>query len=238
MREQLYTLLLLQEIDKDIVREEKRQKKLPARIQKIDNAKVKIEKIIRDKKESLKELRLKIKRKEIDVKEVNTKIEKHQNELYGGKISDIKELKQLQKVIELLKKDRDKIEEDLLVLMDEEDDFKIDLSEAEKELAKLDEQLQRRQKEVNQQDKEIKKIIEEKQKKRTEIVEKINDRELIERYNMLWGEKEGEVVVEIDGSICSGCNLSLPSDIIYHLQRDDMLITCPNCNRILVWKDR
>ncbi len=238
MREQLYTLLLLQEIDRDIVREKKRQKKLPARIQEINNAKAKIEKITRDKKESLKELRLKIKRKEIDVKEVNTKIEKHQNELYGGKISDIKELKQLQKVIELVKKDRDKIEEGLLVLMDEEDDFKIDLSEAEKELAKLDEQLQRRQKEVNQQDKEIKKIIEEKQKKRTEIVHKINDRELINRYNMLWGEKEGEVVVEIDGSICSGCNLSLPSDIIYHLQRDDMLITCPNCNRILIWKDR
>ena len=175
MREQLYTLLLLQEIDRDIVREEKRQKKLPARIQEINHAKAKIEKITRDKKESLKELRLKIKRKEIDVKEVNTKIEKHQKELYGGKISDIKELKQLQKVIELAKKDRDKIEEGLLVLMDEEDDFKKDLSEAEKELAKLDEQLQRRQKEVNQQDKEIKKIIEEKQKNRTEIVHKIND---------------------------------------------------------------
>ena len=238
MREQLYTLLLLQEIDRDVVREKKRQEKLPARIQEVNNAKAKIEKITRDKKESLKELRLKIKRKEIDVKEINTKIEKHQNELYGGKISDIKELKQLQKVIELLKKDRDKIEEGLLVLMDEEDDFKIDLSEAEKELAKLDEQLQRRQKEVNQQDKEIKKIIEEKQKNRTEIVHKINDRELINRYNMLWREKEGEVVVEIDGSTCSGCNLSLPSDIIYHLQRDDMLITCPNCNRILIWKDR
>ena len=238
MREQLYTLLLLQDIDREIVREEKRQKKLPARIQEIDNAKVKIERITLDKKESLKELRSKIKRKEIDVKEVNTKIEKHQNELYSGKTSDIKELKQLQKVIELLKKDRDKIEEDLLVLMDEEDDFKMNLSKAEKELANLDEQLQRRQKEVNQQEKEIKIIIEEKQKKRTEIVDKINDRELIDRYNMLWGEKEGEVVVEIDGSICSGCNLSLPSDIIYHLQRDDMLITCPNCNRILVWKDR
>lgn len=238
MREQLYTLLLLQEIDRDIVREKKRQKKLPARIQEIDNAKVKIEKITRDIKESLKELRLKIKRKEIDVKEVNTKIEKHQNELYGGKISDIKELKQLQKVIELLKKDRDKIEEALLVLMDEEDDFKKDLSEAEKELAMLDEQLQQRQKQVNQQDKEIKIMIEEKQKKRTEIVHRINDRELIDRYNMLWSEKEGEVVVEIDGSTCSGCNLSLPSDIIYHLQRDDMLITCPNCNRILIWKDR
>jgi len=238
LREQLYTLLLLQDIDRDIVREEKRQKKLPARIKEIDNAKAEIEKITLDKKESLKELRSKIKRKEIDVKEVNTKIEKHQNELYGGKTSDIKELKQLQKVIELFKKDRDKIEEDLLVLMDEEDDFKIDLNEAEKELVKLDEQLQRRKKEVNQQDKEIKIMIEEKQKKRTEIVDKINDRELIDRYNMLWGEKEGEVIVEIEGTICSGCNLSLPSDIIYHLQRDDMLITCPNCNRILVWKER
>ncbi len=238
MREQLYTLLFLQEIDKDIVREEKRQKKLPARIHEIESIKANIEQKVDAEKEKLKELQSKIKRKEMDARSITTKVEKHQDELYGGKTNDIKELKQLQKAIELLIEDRDGIEEDLLVLMDKEDEIKANLKKADEELSKVNYQLQQKKEEVSQLEKEIEKRIEEKKEKRKEIAGRITDSDLLKRYNMLWDEKEGEVVVEIDGPTCSGCNLSLPSDIIYHLQRDDMLITCPNCNRILVWKER
>ena len=236
MREQLYVLLTLQELDREIVREKKKQKRLPARILEIDDIISNIEKKYQKEKDSLKELQSKIKRREIDAKAINTKIEKHQDELYSGKTSEIKELKQLQKVIELLKNDRDRIEEDLLVLMDEEDQLKVNLSEIEKELFQVKNQLQQIQKEVNQQGDVIKECIERKNKERVKIVNEVNNRELMERYRMLWSEKDGKVVVEIDGPTCSGCNLSLPSDILYRLQRDDLLITCPNCNRILVWK--
>ena len=239
MREQLYALLILQEIDDEILKEKKKQKKLPARIREIEDTIRNIEKAYQNKKDHAKELQLKIKRKEIDASSVEAKIGKRQDELYGGKISDIKELKQLQKVIELLKKDRDKVEEDLLIVMDQEDTVKRELSEIEKELAQAKKQLEERQKEVRQQEQKIKQRIEEKNKKRAEITDKINSDELMKRYNMLWNEKEGQVVAEIEGPTCSGCNLSLPSDIIYHLQKNNgLLITCPNCNRILIWKDR
>ncbi len=238
MKEELYILLMLQEIDGEIVREEKKQKRLPERIRVMEDEIKKIEITYRKEKESLKELQSKMKRREIDAKAINAKIEKHQDELYGGKINEIKELKQLQKVIELLKKDQDKIEEDLLLLMDEEDTMRLELGNVEKELFQAKEKLQERQQEVNQQEKEIKERIEKKNKERVEIVNKISDCVLMNRYNMLWREKDGEVIVQVDGPTCSGCNLSLPSDIIYHLQRDSLLITCPNCNRILIWKER
>jgi hypothetical protein len=238
LKEQIYTLLLLQEIDRDIVREENKQKKLPAKIHEIENIKASIEQKLNVEKENLKELQSKIKRKEMDAKALSTKIEKHQNELYGGKTSDIKELKQLQKAIELLKEDRDDIEEELLVLMDEEDYIKLNLNKANEELTKANYQLQQKKEEVDRLEIEIIKNIEDKRHQRTGMADRISDNDLLKRYHMLWDEKEGEVVVEIDGQTCNGCNLSLPSDIIYHLQKDDMLITCPNCNRILVWKDR
>ncbi len=239
LKEQLYALLMLQEIDGEILKEKKKQKKLPARIQEIEDVIKKIENKYQSKKDQSKELQLKIKRKEIDASSVEAKIQKRQDELYGGKISDIKELKQLQKVIESLKKDRDKVEEDLLIVMDQEDTIKRELSEIEKELVQAKKQLEERQKEVSQQEQKIKQCIEEKNKKRAEITDKITSGELMKRYNMLWNDKEGQVVAEIEGPTCSGCNLSLPSDIIYHLQKNhDLLITCPNCNRILIWKQR
>jgi uncharacterized protein len=238
LREQLYALLILQEMDSEILNEEKKQKRLPVRIREIEILIENIEKKYQQRKESLKELQLRIKRREIDDRAIDEKVKKHQDELYGGKISDIKELKQLQKVIESLKDERDKVEEGLLILMDEEDTLKIDLSEIEQELSRAKDRLEKTRKEVNQLAKVINENIEKKNMKRVEIVNKITDYELLERYRMLRSEKEGKVVVEIDGPTCSGCNLSLPSDIIYHLQRDDLLITCPNCNRILVWKKK
>ncbi len=236
MKEQLQVLLMLQKIDIEINKEDNRKKRLPDQIRKKEEAIANLEKKYQKEKNELKELQLRVRRKEIDAKTINDKIEKHQSELYGGKISDIKELKQLQKAIESLKKERDQVEEDLLILMDEEDTWKLRVSDIEAELSESKEQLKQIQQQVEQQQIEIQKYIQKKQIEREELANKITDRALMERYLLLWNEKKGEAVVEIEDSICSGCNLSLPSDIIYHLQRDDHLIICPNCNRILVWK--
>lgn len=238
MREQIYVLLKLQEIDSEIEDEERKQKRLPDRIREIGDIIENIEKKYQQKKENLKEQLVRMKRKEIDAKTINAKIDKHQDELYGGKINEIKELKQLQRVIETLKDERDRVEEDLLIFMEEEDNLKADLHEIEKELSQAKDRLENTKKEVDQQKKTINENIEQEKKKRAEIISKITNPGLLERYKLLWTEKEGKVVVEIEESTCSGCNLSLPSDIIYHLQRDDRLITCPNCNRILVWNKK
>ena len=237
MKEQLYALLHLQKIDNEIAVEERRRRCLPERIRGKEGQIAKLENKYEQEKSGLKELQLKIKRREIDAKTVNDKIEKNKNELYGGKISDIKELKQLQKVIESLQEEQDKVEEELLVLMDEEDCLKLKIVELERETSELKEQLNEIKKQVEQEDGEIRQFIEQKEIERKEVVQQINDQSLVDRYNILWSDKNGEAIVEIETSTCSGCNLSLPSDIIYHLQKDDCLIFCPNCNRILVWKD-
>jgi len=238
LREQIYKLLKLQEIDREILNEEKKQKRLPAQINKAKEVITNIEKSYQEKKEVLKEIQIKARRKEIDASTIESKIKKHQDELYGGKISDIKELKQLQRVIESLNKDRDNVEEELLVIMDKEDEVKNEITEIEKELSKAKELLKQKSSKVSRQQELIQAKIQEKKKKRAEITDRIKDNKLMKQYELLWKDKDGQVVVEIDGITCSGCNLSLPSDIIYHLQKkDDLLITCPNCNRILIWKE-
>ncbi len=237
MKEQLNALLHLQKIDNEIAKEISRQKKLPLFIQEKEIQLNNYEKKYQLEGNNLKELQLKIKRREMDAKAINDKIEKSKNELYGGKISDIKELKQLQKVIESLQIERDQIEESLLILMEEEDIIKTRISEIGKDIEVLKKQLREIQKQVEEEDLLIQKSINIKEKEKKEIIKEINDETLVKRYYILWNDKKGTAIAEIEGSICSGCNLSLPSDIIYHLQKDDYLIICPNCNRILLWKD-
>ncbi len=54
---------------------------------------------------------------------------------------------------------------------------------------------------------------------------------------LLKKDKGGKSIIKVNSSICSGCQLDLPSDIIYQLKKGQIIITCPNCNRILVWKE-
>ena len=237
LKEQLNILLLLQKLDNEIAEEKVILNRLPEQIEEKERQIVDLEKKEQLEKDALKELQLKIKRREIDAKAINDKIEKHKSELYSGKTSDIKELKQLQKVIESLQVDCDRVEEGLLLLMEEEDSFKLKVSDMGEELTKLKGQLAEIQKQVELEENEIKKLIQEKEAEREGIADKINDKVLMYRYLVLWNDKRGEAIVEIEGPICSGCNLSLPSDIIYHLEKGDRLITCPNCNRILLWKE-
>ncbi len=237
MKEKLYSLLLLQKIDNEIAWENAKRDRLPERIQEKEREIANLEKKYLQERNRIKELQIRIKRREIDAKSINDKIEKSKNELYGGKISDIKELKHLQKVIESLQEERDQVEEDLLILMDEEDNLKLEIRNIEKELLEIKEQLTEIQQKTIQEDRAIQEYIKKKEIERQEVVDRINDRSLIEKYLLLWNEKKGEAIVEIENAICSGCNLSLPSDVIYHLQNDDYLIMCPNCNRILIWKE-
>jgi len=66
---------------------------------------------------------------------------------------------------------------------------------------------------------------------------KITDNRLLKEYELLRKEKGGKAIMEVNDSICPGCYLDLPSDVIYHLKRDQSMVICPNCSRILIWKE-
>jgi len=73
--------------------------------------------------------------------------------------------------------------------------------------------------------------------KRKALIGEIEDIRFFKQYELLRKDKGGNVILEIDNTICPGCYLDLPSDVIYHLKRDQSMVICPNCSRILIWKD-
>jgi predicted nucleic acid-binding Zn-ribbon protein len=192
---------------------------------------------LKNKNEDYKNLQIKLKRIELDLTEKSNKIKKHQEDLYGGKISDIKELKQIQKVIANYKEEKDSIEEVVLDLMEEMEDL-------DKSIGNLDEDLKGKEKEFKKCKEEIdlaRLVIEKNMNslniKRGEILSKITDDRLLKEYELLRKEKGGKAIMEVDGSVCPGCYLDLPSDVIYQLKKNRKIIICPNCSRILIWKD-
>ncbi|HVY71813.1 MAG TPA: C4-type zinc ribbon domain-containing protein, partial [Verrucomicrobiae bacterium] len=53
------------------------------------------------------------------------------------------------------------------------------------------------------------------------------------RYERLLKNKGDKVIVGIEHSVCGGCHMKLPTQIIVSCQGHQEIITCPNCGRIL-----
>ncbi|MDD5014957.1 MAG: C4-type zinc ribbon domain-containing protein [Atribacterota bacterium] len=118
-----------------------------------------------------------------------------------------------------------------------------EIENLDKSIGRLDEDLKVKEKEFKKRKEEIdltRLVIEKNLNslniKREEILSKITDDRLLKEYGFLRKEKGGKAIMEVNGSICPGCYLDLPSDVIYQLEKNRKIITCPNCSRILIWK--
>ncbi len=238
MIEEQYDMLLeLQKVDIDIDEEEKKKRNLPLMIEGIAKEIQGLKDSLKYKKENYKNLQIKLKRIELDLIEKSNKIKKHQEDLYGGKITDIKELKQIQKVVAHYKEEKDSIEERILDLMEEMEDLDKSISHLEEDLKVKEKQFKKRKEEIDSEMLVIEKNINSLNIKRKETLSKLTDGRLLKEYESLRKEKGGKAIIEVNGSICSGCYLGLPSDAIYQLKKNRKIIICPNCSRILIWKD-
>ena len=229
-------LLELQRIDNDIEEEEKKKRKLPSKLNKITMEIQELQNNLIITKNTYKELKIMLNRKELDLSDRSNQIKKHQEDLYGGKITDIKELRQLQGVIANYEEEKALIEDELLDLMEKIEENDKLINELEEDLKKKEKHLQDCQQEIKLIVSKIEEKISSFYDKRKGILSKITDNHLLKEYELLRREKDGKAIVEVNSSICPGCYLDLPSDTIYQLKKGQVVTTCPNCNRILVWK--
>lgn len=70
---------------------------------------------------------------------------------------------------------------------------------------------------------------------RKKIVEKLKDH-IHRKYSRLT-KRYGNAVVPVVNNICQGCYLVLPTQMISPEQKNESVVTCPNCGRILYWAE-
>ena len=71
--------------------------------------------------------------------------------------------------------------------------------------------------------------------RRDELVGAV-DGDLRRRYEMIFSRRGGVAVVAVRGGTCQGCHMHVPPQLYNQLQRNEQLILCPNCQRMLFWQ--
>jgi len=194
-----------------------------------------IEKIQNEKeknRERLKNNHLQLKKLELEVNGITSNIKEFENKLYGGKTLNPKELAGWQGEIEQLKSKRDKLEEKMLIIMEENDAIEHDLINLEKELEEKKVSMKESQQKFSLEMEEIERNLESLREKRDAIVQNIMEEDILNRYESLRQQKNGVAVVKIQKGNCGGCFMNLPESVLKKVQARQIEY-CTTCGRIL-----
>lgn len=183
-----------------------------------------IQKRIEFKEKSLKKNNTLLKDLEYQLKEVEKK-------LYEADIVNINHLTLLDRERETLNKNIENVETELLKNMES-------IEEMKKEYDNLNKSFRKYRKEYTRLVKEHKNLINQYERKadyeRTEIkrIKSTIDGNILKKFEDLIKTKRIAVAEVIDNR-CSGCNMLLPSIILDKMRKDDDIVLCDNCHRML-----
>jgi predicted nucleic acid-binding Zn-ribbon protein len=233
LRAQLELLWELQKIDLGLKSIKEEKDRYPKEMKKLDEKqKVERERIEKEKEkiESLEKTR---RQKEGQLNLEQEKIKRAEGKMFEVKTN--KEYQALLSEIDALKEANSRMEEEILRIMDEIDELKKDLSKREKDARVTLEKLEGERKELQEKMVHNEKIWD-KQMERREALSKQIESKLVKLYNTLKEKRQGVGVVSVKHETCQGCFVNVPPQMFIEVQKNNALVRCPNCNRILFWE--
>ena len=169
---------------------------------------------------------------ERQVADQNTKIEQNQKKLYGGAVSNPKELEDLQLEANSLAKYLRILEDKQLEAMLEADEAQSASDQAFSDLESLQSQTQEDHQNLLQEKSELLDKISKSEKNKDEYLaaQELPD---LEVYNALRKTSGGLAVTLMVSSSCLACGANIPSAIEQQARSPSKLVFCPTCKRIL-----
>jgi predicted nucleic acid-binding Zn-ribbon protein len=56
---------------------------------------------------------------------------------------------------------------------------------------------------------------------------------MLRTYNHIRIAHQGRALAKLDRNLCTGCRISLPTNVVNKARTGNALVQCPNCERIL-----
>jgi uncharacterized protein len=231
----LSLLISLQSLDAEGVKYKSKKKELPLSMSMLDEAFEKYNEVFAEKKNKFEEVTA-------QHKDLESKLKKGFDILSKAKerLNDVKTNKEYQailKEIENVESRNSEIETEIICLLEEIDKRKKNMKEEEKAKEQYDALYENKKqmikKEIDSLDEKILVCSQQYQK----LIENI-PKELLKRYEMIKALNNGTAVVSVWKGVCGGCHMNIPPQLYNELQKSDDLLSCPNCNRIMFWKNK
>lgn len=170
---------------------------------------------------------------EVEADDLKAKIGPQETKLYSGAIKSPKELGDLQADIDQLKRHLSSIEDRDLEALAALETAERDAREAAAELAAIESAWKEEQAELTERSGRLTGEIAEYEEERRDGAEYV-DAELLKTYDRLRVAHQGRAMAKLDRNLCTGCRISLPTNVVNKARAGSALVQCPNCERILI----
>ena len=161
------------------------------------------------------------------------KIEREEQRLFGGAVSNPKELGALQAEVAMLKRKKSEVEDQLLEVMVQKEDAVATVERLRGEQADSSKTAENLTTRVGQLIEEIDAELADHEAKRQAATAPIPV-ELLELYEKIRATKNGVGVAALEAGTCQGCHTKLPNKEVERIRSEGGLQRCENCRRILV----
>ena len=234
-REALLSLLELQKIDTTIDHIEARLSHLPeqAALDALEGRLAELDDRIAERKKALDEVSVRQRRLDVEVDSVGQKIAAESNRLYSGLVKNAKELSDISREIEALKRRKTVLEDNDLEVMEERDGIEAEHQALLSERAALLDEVARTRVLRDTASAGLGMQLASAQAERAAWPPRI-EAELLGLYDSIRASKSGVGAAAMVDGVCQGCHLRLPAVEAERVRSATGLIRCDECRRILV----
>jgi len=151
------------------------------------------------------------------------------------RIRNDKELGLMKRELELLKDETSTLETELVGVMELAEAATTKLTGVETELGRITGERDQEAAALREKLGRLSAEMDREKAQRTAMIEKV-DGDLRRKYEMIFTRRGGLAVVEIREGTCQGCRMRVPPQLFNEIQRNDHVILCPSCQRMLFWR--
>ncbi len=234
MKEKLLKLIDLQNIDTKIVGIKKNLEKAPMELEKLlEESSPHTEKYNKDAN-LLKEKESKNLKYKMELEEKTDNLKSLQMRL--SNVKNAKELSAVDTEINAVKKNIGEIEEKSIKLLDEIDDLKKEISEEEQIIKEEKKNIGELEIKIGKEKQATSGEIDSLEKERKKIADQIPE-ELLEKYEFIFEKRESKAIVAVKDSVCTGCYMSVPPQMVNDIKKGLKIFYCQYCSRMLFYPE-
>ena len=233
MHPEVEKLLRLQKIELQIKHHTERVERLPKRLSELEAKLSDALRLLSDAKDRLSKMALEKKKLESSIQDLEQK-----NSKYRGQLTDVKtneQYKALLHEIEFNEQHVKKIEDDILVLMEDEELLRQE-SRAGEERLKREKDLIEAEKRTAEteahQDQLALVMLEEQRQSILQLIEK----SVLDDYLRISSFRKGIALARAYQESCQACHVRIRPQLLSRVMTGNSIITCDSCSRILYWE--
>ena len=226
----LEPLIQLHFLDRKIAALNSRLSQIPIQMKEVDRKLDRAQRHVQQKQELIAENQKKRRELEGDLALIETKRKRYKEQLDGVKTN--KEYTGLQHEIELVSQAIREMEDQILAQMEEAEILKVQLDEAQKVKDREEKDLLAEKQVIQAEADKLNHAMNELKGQRQHWVSQIPP-PLLEEYESLASHRKGVALAEARDAICLECQMRIRPQLFQEIRRNDTIITCENCARIL-----